>query len=269
MLCALLRHFRDSLNKLKFTSPPEHLEEPEPIEEEIDAELESLLASTDHIIFQDTDGSSSEEASSLESVISESANSKVPLSREELESLVNEVLLFGVSLHSIAYSPAMAIHMRLVMDVLGLGRGMAKSYLNWLRLMVSYFEAPYYFWKLKGVPPKAATISIQVVAVPPQGTKMTPWRTVMKDVYNEIKYKKVMKAMNRLLNKAVYGSVYVDAFGKGAPLSTGDGFTGTTHCEGCIHCFRISDSNIDESLRFKFSVGCISCFPCLILLTPL
>jgi len=128
---------------------------------------------------------------------------------EPLKTLVRDVFFHGMALHAMAYSSWMEIHLQSIADLLVLAHSrLSKSqtaqpveeldddielqgvqprtiqgdhplsiweaYRDWLRLMVSYFDAARTISNYINVY-RPSSISIQVVAIPFQGQEMLPW----------------------------------------------------------------------------------------------
>lgn len=141
------------------------------------------------------------------------------------------------------------------------------AYRAWIRLMVAYFDS--FRLVIKEFPSRLLPeISIKVVAVPYQGRKMACWRDVVTELSQSqslpipLAASEVFNAIDELRagNKLDKTDYFKTHFGEQAPLSTGQQFSGTLHCEACIasliYVSKNSGGAIDDTLSHLFTVSC-------------
>lgn len=199
---------------------------------------------------------------------------EVPSSQEVLESLVGEIRFYGSCLHTIAYG--LVIHMHLstianlleqyalnnhvdswseeenIADNLSSDFGLfapphtsnrmrkplffAKACLIRLRLMVQYFEAVDVALKaFRNRPRKPLNFSIKIMTIPSQGQslEMTPWKDLVVRIFfrDTASAQDAIQMIDELRAKYEH---FESAFGNEASLSTGHGFLGGLHCVACM-----------------------------------
>jgi hypothetical protein len=191
---------------------------------------------------------------------SSSPSSQDPQSQENLESPVDNIRFFVLHLHAIVHTAVFETHMEMVADNLQKdpikAKAKAKSYTNWLWLLVSHYEAIYYFRKLFDLY-GFSSISLRVVAIPFAGRDMMPWRKSIYRLYGDTQIKHAEQAITAIEDQSRRSGFFMMNLGENTPLSTGLDFTGTIHCETCTISFKLKDSKISESIRLLFAVSCI------------
>jgi hypothetical protein len=119
-----------------------------------------------------------------------------------------------------------------------------ESYRNWLRLIISHFEALYVV--SRHVSTHSGTpFTVDVLAVPAQADKVLKWRVLLakkytasaegdpsvEDLIKTVESLKFTKPANCCHSKKTW---FEKTFGDNAPLSKGHGFPGTYHGELCL-----------------------------------
>jgi hypothetical protein len=137
-----------------------------------------------------------------------------------------------------------------------------KSYRNWLRLVVSDFDAVIHLTNyISRIRPTPLALSIKIDAVPDQGKKMLRWTELLANHFPystsagvETPVKNIIQTIEALQKGPDLddtANYFREHFGRNANLSRGN-FSGTLHCEACIaSLICISDGTPANHKQYK------------------
>jgi hypothetical protein len=118
-----------------------------------------------------------------------------------------------------------------------------KSYRDWLRLIVSPFDAVNVLTGyIQRIHPHPLAVSIKVIAIPQPNKKMLPWKNLLETSFSnprspanrEMFVEKIIRTINTLQEGSSNTATYFrEHFGVGSKLSRGR-FSGLLHCDACI-----------------------------------